>query len=96
MRTIIECMQLCHIHLYQKIARKKVARVNAALSLLTRKKAAMAHTSVTRFIEFSVQIYRESRYYEKLIMMSIATLHISYNFICSSCEGNKEVSDSFR
>ena len=30
MRTIIEYMQLCHIHLYQKIARKKVARVNAA------------------------------------------------------------------
>ena len=23
-------MQLCHIHFYQKIARKKVARVNAA------------------------------------------------------------------
>ena len=32
MRTIIEYMQLCHIHLYQKIARKKVARVNAALA----------------------------------------------------------------
>ena len=31
MRTIIEYMQRCHIHLYQKIARKKVARVNAAL-----------------------------------------------------------------
>ena len=31
MRTIIEHMQLCHIHLCQKIARKKVARVNAAL-----------------------------------------------------------------
>ena len=31
MRTIIEYMQLCPIHLYQKIARKKVARVNAAL-----------------------------------------------------------------
>ena len=29
-RTIIEYMQLCQIHLYQKIARKKVARVNAA------------------------------------------------------------------
>ena len=25
-------MQLCQIHFYQKIARKKVARVNAALS----------------------------------------------------------------
>ena len=24
-------MHLCHIHFYQKIARKKVARVNAAL-----------------------------------------------------------------
>ena len=32
MRTTIEYMQLCHIHLNQKIARKKVARVNAALS----------------------------------------------------------------
>ena len=32
MRTTIEYMQLCHIHLYQKIARKKVARVNAANS----------------------------------------------------------------
>ena len=31
MRIIIEYMQLCHIHLYQKIARRKVARVNAAL-----------------------------------------------------------------
>ena len=31
MRTIIEYMQLCYIHFYQKIARKKVARVNAAL-----------------------------------------------------------------
>ena len=31
MRTIIEYMQLCHIHFYQKIALKKVARVNAAL-----------------------------------------------------------------
>ena len=26
-------MQLCYIHFYQKIARKKVARVNAALGL---------------------------------------------------------------
>ena len=26
-------MQLCHIHFYQKIAHKKVARVNAALKL---------------------------------------------------------------
>ena len=32
MRTVIEYMQLCHIHLYQKIARKKVARVNADLN----------------------------------------------------------------
>ena len=30
MRTIIEYQQFCHIHFYQKIARKKVARVNAA------------------------------------------------------------------
>ena len=28
-------MQLCHIHFYQKIARKKVARVNAALHIKT-------------------------------------------------------------
>ena len=26
-------MQLCYIHFYQKIARKKVARVNAALPI---------------------------------------------------------------
>ena len=30
-------MQLCHIHFYQKIARKKVARVNAALRLYCEK-----------------------------------------------------------
>ena len=30
MRTIIEYMQLCRIHFYQKIVRKKVACVNAA------------------------------------------------------------------
>ena len=35
MNTIIESMQLCHIRFYQKIAHKKVARVNAALGLLT-------------------------------------------------------------
>ena len=29
-KTAIEKMQLCQIHFYQKIARKKVARVNAA------------------------------------------------------------------
>ena len=34
MRTIIEHMQLCQIHLYHKIARKKVASVNAALKRL--------------------------------------------------------------
>ena len=33
MRTIIDYMQFCHIHFYQKIALKKVARANAALSL---------------------------------------------------------------
>ena len=33
MRTIVEYMQLCHINFYQKIAHKKVARVNAALGL---------------------------------------------------------------
>ena len=31
MRTIIEYMQLYHIHFYQKIIRKNVARANAAL-----------------------------------------------------------------
>ena len=30
MKTIIEYMQLYHIHFYQKIARKNVARVIAA------------------------------------------------------------------
>ena len=30
-KTTVEYMQLCQIHFYQKIARKKVARVNAAL-----------------------------------------------------------------
>ena len=34
MRTITEYVQRCHIQLYQKIARKKVARVNAALCVL--------------------------------------------------------------
>ena len=29
MRTIIAYQQFCHIHFYQKIAQKKVARVNA-------------------------------------------------------------------
>ena len=29
-------MQLCHIHFYQKIARKNVARVNAALDRFIR------------------------------------------------------------
>ena len=33
MRTITEYVQRCHIQLYQKIARKKVARVNAALKV---------------------------------------------------------------
>ena len=30
-KAAVEYMQLCPIHFYQKIARKKVARVNAAL-----------------------------------------------------------------
>ena len=30
LKTIIEYMHICHIHLYQKIARKKVALENAA------------------------------------------------------------------
>ena len=29
-------MLLCHIHLYQEIARQKVARVNAALDIVKR------------------------------------------------------------
>ena len=29
-KAAVEYMQLCPIHFYQKIARKKVARVNAA------------------------------------------------------------------
>ena len=32
-KTAVELMQLCQIHFYQKIARKKVARVNAVLHL---------------------------------------------------------------
>ena len=43
MRTIIEYMQLCHIHLYQKIARKKVARVNAALEIVQNSAAGFRH-----------------------------------------------------
>ena len=35
MRTIIENMQLSYIHVYQKIASEKVARVNAASEVLT-------------------------------------------------------------
>ena len=30
-KAAVEKMQLCQIHFYQKIARKKVARVNAAV-----------------------------------------------------------------
>ena len=30
-KSAVEYMQLCQFHFYQKIARKKVARVNAAL-----------------------------------------------------------------
>ena len=38
MRTIIEKMQVCYIHFYQKIARKKVPRVNAAVCILGQRK----------------------------------------------------------
>ena len=68
------------------------------LSLLTHKKQQWRITSATSFIEFSVPIYKESHYHRKLIMMSIPAIDISYkleHFIRSSCEDNKEISDSF-
>ena len=34
-KTAVEQMQLCQIHFYQKIARKKVARVNVTLRLIS-------------------------------------------------------------
>ena len=40
------------------------------LSLQTHEKAAMAYIPSSSFVEFSVQIYRESHSYGKLIMMS--------------------------
>ena len=68
------------------------------LSLQTHVKAAMAYIPVTSFIEFSVQIHKESHSCGYLLMLSISAIHISYNlehFIRSSCEGNKKISDSF-
>ena len=49
MRTIIEYMQLCHIHLYQQIARKKVARVNAALQSFLTKRFHLKLSFLNRF-----------------------------------------------
>ena len=69
------------------------------LFLQTPKKAAMVYILATIFVEFSVQIYKESHSNGKLILMSNPAIHISYNlehFIRSSCEGNKKISDSFR
>ena len=74
---------------------KKISR----FSLQTLKKAAMVCIPTTSFKELLVEIYRESHFYGKLIMMSIPAFHISYNlehFIRSSCEGSKTTSDSFR
>ena len=59
----------------------------------------MACIPATSFNELLVEIYRESHFYGKLIMMSIPAIHISYNledFIRSSYEGSKKISDSFR
>ena len=59
----------------------------------------MACIPATSFKELLVEIYWETHFYGKLIMMSIPAIHISYNlehFIRSSCEGSKNVSDSFR
>ena len=77
------------------IPRQKISR----FSLQTFKKAAMAYIPATSFKELLVEIYRESHFYGKLIMMSISAIHISYNlehFIRSSCKGSKKISNSFR
>ena len=69
------------------------------LKLVNTKKQPWRITFATSFMELYVQIYEESHYYGKLIMMSIPAIHISYNlehFFRSSCEDNKEISDSFR
>ena len=58
----------------------------------------MACIPASSFKELLVEIYRESHTYGKLIMMSIPAIHILYNledFIRSSCEGTKKMSDSF-
>ena len=76
------------------ISRQKISHS----SLQTHEKAAMAYIPVTSFIEFLVQIYKESYSCGYLLMMSISAIHISYNsehFIRSSCEGSKKISDSF-
>ena len=76
------------------ISRQKISH----LSLQTHEKAAMACIPVTSFIEFLVQIYKESHSCGYLLMMSISAIHISYNseqFIRCSCKDNKKISDSF-
>ena len=63
MRTIIEYMQLCHIHLYQKIARKKVASVNAALSHI--------HTGDFFACDFLIQMDVASCIYSIVVLIVI-------------------------
>ena len=83
-RNITSCIP------WQKISR---------LSLQTHKKTTIAYIPDTSFIQFLVQICKERHFYGKLILMSIPAIHFSCNldyFICSSCEGSKKISDSFR
>ena len=76
--------------------RQKISR----LSLQTHRKAAMVYIPAFSFLEFLVQINKESHSYGKLIIMAISAVHVSYNldfraFVRSSREGNKKISDSF-
>ena len=78
------------------IPRQKISRFSLYKYLY---KASMAYIPTTSFKEFLVEINRESHSYEKLIMMSIPAIRISYNlehFIRSLCEGSKKISDFFR
>ena len=45
-------MQLCHIHFYQKIAPKKVARVNAALGRFSSTKQRFCWAHADSFLDF--------------------------------------------
>ena len=47
-------MQLCQIHFYQKIARKKVARVNAALHQQVHRKMAKYFPKTKEIIMTSI------------------------------------------